>query len=69
MIATDIVINIGHDNTISGPFSISGPFLTISGPFSGANDEVPVQSRGELQRMKNIINRIKQDINVVSVSS
>jgi hypothetical protein len=41
----------------------------ISGPFSGAIDEVPVQSRGELQGAKNMVNRKKQDMNVVSVSS
>jgi hypothetical protein len=53
MIATDIVVNID----------------TISGPFPGADDEVLVQSRGELQGAKNMVNRKKQDINVVSVYS
>jgi hypothetical protein len=41
----------------------------MSGPFSGADDEVPVQSRGELQGAKKKVNRKKQDINVVSVPS
>ena len=46
--------------------------MTISGPFSGADDEVPVQGRGELQGAKNMVNchsEEKIDINVLSVSS
>jgi hypothetical protein len=54
MMATDIVVNIGH---------------YIGFFFWCADDEVPVQSSGELQGAKIWSTEKKQDFKVMSVSS